>query len=97
MNIIDELTRRIESHRQDNKNPCKSYATKERAEIATHKVAELVGEDMRLPENKVKYVVFYIEAWGRWVGAIDVKRAANHPRSNWCDLRISSDNGFYSY
>ena len=76
MNIIASLTARIEEYRTTNKNPCKNYATEAAAEKATAKMAQdaanyfskVSGVEVR----PAQYVVFYNEAWGRWVGGINM-------------------------
>ena len=77
MNIIKTLTARIEDYRKENKQPCKSYATEGAAEKATATMAlkcamHFAPINMR-PEDvrPAPYVVFYNEAWGRWVGCIN--------------------------
>jgi hypothetical protein len=73
MNIIASLTARIEDYRATNKQPCKNYATEAAAEKATAAMAQAAADyfDMaRLTGTRpARYVVFYNEAWGRWVGA----------------------------
>lgn len=86
MNIIKNLTARIEEVRSTNKNPCKSYATEAAAEAATLKMATdatryFQGLNFQ-PNYKVKpahYVVFYVEAWGRWVGCINLSELFRRP------------------
>jgi len=75
MNIITSLTERIEDYRSTNKQPCKNYATQEAAEKATAKMAGDAAKYFTRPNEQVKsanYVVFYVEAWGRWVGCINL-------------------------
>jgi predicted ATPase len=77
MNIITSLTERIEDYRLTNKQPCKNYSTQEAAEKATARMANDVAAyfTRHTPHEAVKsanYVVFYVEAWGRWVGCIDM-------------------------
>lgn len=78
MNIIKSLTARIEEYRTHHKNPCKNYATEANAEKATAETAAkcaqyFCGEGAE-PAN---YVVFYVEAWGRWVGCINLSEVIN--------------------
>lgn len=74
MNIIKSLTARIEDYRATNKQPCKNYATeaaaeKATSEIAAHAARYLTGRDN---EPSAQYIVFYVEAWGRWVGCVNM-------------------------
>tara|TARA_R110002020_G_scaffold436095_1_gene646288 strand:- start:18 stop:347 length:330 start_codon:yes stop_codon:yes gene_type:complete len=96
MNTIEYLIKKIEAYRKTNKQPCKNYATKERAEKATKKVAELCRQHLDL-EQPIEYVVFYNEAWGRWVGAINLSEV--HSRSDFRGgyLGIASYYNFYSF
>ena len=75
-NLTQELTARIEEYRATNKNPCKNYATEAAAEKATAKIAQQAAtyfdRNGREDAPSARYVVFYIEAWGRWVGCVDM-------------------------
>jgi len=71
MNIVDHLIARIEDYRATNKNPCKSYATREAAEKAIAGYAAQAGLHFDMEGNPARYIVFFNEAWGRWVGALD--------------------------
>jgi hypothetical protein len=42
-----------------------------------------------------RYVVFFNEAWGRWVGAIDLTELLNRPTSTGGYLGACT--GFYTY
>lgn len=94
MNVINNLTDRIESYRKETKNPCKNYATKENAEKATAKMAErsIIGFGC---DKSANYIVFYIEAWGRWVGAIDINEMMRRPDCEGGYLGAFT--GFYTY
>jgi hypothetical protein len=71
MNIIQDLLKRVEAYRETNQNPCKNYATEASAEKATKKMAETMG--IRFGSRvSARYIVFYNDAWGRWIGAIDM-------------------------
>ena len=95
MNVIKDIETRIEKYRKSNKNPCKSYATEGAAEKATAKIAELVGKEHET--HSARYVVFYIEAWGRWVGAVDLNEVISRPDSNGGYLGLAASKGFYTY
>jgi hypothetical protein len=73
MNIIHALIARIEEHRATNKQPCKNYATEAAAEKATQEAAKVALANLGTLTDKrpVRYVVFFVPAWGRWVGALD--------------------------
>lgn len=99
MNVIETLTARIEDYRATNKQPCKNYATREAAEKATAKMAQSAatyfsktGDEQARP---ARYVVFFNEAWGRWVGAIDLTELLNRPTSTGGYLGFCT--GFYTY
>ena len=103
-NIVSELTARIESYRTENKKPCKNYATKEAAIRATEKAAKNVGahfnrnrfiSNCAAEAEPARYIVFFIEAWGRWVGAIDMTELLRRPTSTGGYLGIEP--GFYKY
>jgi len=99
MNIITSLTVRIEDYRSTNKNPCKSYATQQSAEKATSEMAQAAATYFdakhRSDAPSASYVVFYIEAWGRWVGAIDINNLIRRP--NHAGGYLGFCKGFYSY
>lgn len=85
-NIIATLTARIEEHRATNKNPCKNYGSEAAAEKATSKMAQRAAtyfdaNDGRSDAPSARYVVFYVEAWGRWVGCIDLSELLNRKNS----------------
>lgn len=99
MDLIATLTARIEDYRSTNKNPCKNYATRAAAEKATAKMARLAAtyfdKQDRLDARPARYVVFYIEPWGRWVGAIDLTELLKRENSTGGYLGICT--GFYTY
>ena len=93
MNIIAALTARIEEYRVETKNPCKNYATEAAAEKATAKMAKVVADYFYYTpgveaDRPAQYVVFYNEAWGRWVGAINMTELVQ---------RSSSTGGYLGY
>lgn len=98
-NIIETLTARIEDYRKENKNPCKNYATKEAAEKATAKMALEAAAYFNHPDNlqfeSAKYVVFYVEAWGRWVGCINLSELIRRSTSTGGYLGFCT--GFYTW
>lgn len=93
MNIISNLTSRIESYRKENKNPCKSYTTESRAEKATAKMAHKAARHFGVED--AEYVVFFVEPWGRWVGAININKIISNPRAMGGYVGICT--GFYTY
>ena len=99
MNIIASLTARIEDYRTTNKQPCKNYATEAAAEKATAAMAQAAADyfDMaRLTGTRpARYVVFYNEAWGRWVGAIDLTELLQRKTSTGGYLGYCK--GFYTF
>jgi len=99
MNIIDSLIARIEDYRTTNKNPCKNYATREAAEKAVSKIAQVAADhfaiDYRKGQHSARYVVFYNEAWGRWVGAVDLSELVSRQTSTGGHLGVCK--GFYTY
>jgi len=76
MNIITSLTARIEEYRTTNKNPCKNYASEAAAEKATAKMAQdaanYFSKTPGVEARPAQYVVFYNDAWGGWVGGINM-------------------------
>jgi|LakMenE18May11ns_1017448.scaffolds.fasta_scaffold9665783_1 hypothetical protein len=98
MNIIDSLIVRIEDYRATNKNPCKNYGSQAAAEKAIAKTAQLAGEYFARDQSQAqsaRYVVFYIEAWGRWVGAIDLTELLSRKNSTGGYLGICGN--IYTY
>tara|TARA_R110000851_G_scaffold96792_2_gene209918 strand:+ start:7640 stop:7948 length:309 start_codon:yes stop_codon:yes gene_type:complete len=100
-NIITTLTARIEDYRKENKKPCKNYATETAAERATLEVATIAAQHFAInPSGDTRdadYVVFYIEAWGRWVGAINLTGLLARSDMTGGYLGICSRHGFYSF
>lgn len=96
-NVIATLTARIEDYRLTNQNPCKSYSTQAAAEKATAAMAEKAARiyDRNADANSANYVVFFIEAWGRWVGAIDLNEIIRRP--TFAGGYIGALTGFYTY
>lgn len=102
MNLIKDLTARIEEYRAENKTPCKNYATEAAAERATLDMAKTCAayfhKDVSATKETVKpaqYVVFFNEAWGRWVGCICISEVLRRPESTGGYLGICK--GFYTY
>ena len=100
MNIIKEMTARIEEYRADNKQPCKNYATEAAAEKATAKMAQdaanyftVIGREENA--KSARYVVFYVEAWGRWVGCIDLSELLT--RKNTTGGYLGFCTGFFTF
>lgn len=98
-NIITKLTASIEEYRAENKNPCKNYATEAAAEKATaamaQKAATYFDKQGRADAPEADYVVFYVEAWGRWVGCINLSDLMR--RSNSTGGYIGICPGFYTF
>ncbi|ALH23768.1 hypothetical protein FDH70_gp62 [Pseudomonas phage PaMx25] len=98
-NIITELTARIEDYRSTNKNPCKNYATQAAAEKATAKMAQAAAtyfdKQNREDAPSADYVVFYVEAWGRWVGCINLSELLRRSNSTGGYLGFCKD--FFTY
>lgn len=99
MNIIETLTARIEDYRATNKQPCKNYATREAAEKATAKMAQSAARyfdaQNRDDAPSARYVVFFDEAWGRWVGAIELSELLRRPNSTGGYLGFCT--GFFTF
>ena len=64
--------------------------------VAAKKVAELCQRELDL-RQPVRYIVFYNEAWGRWVGAIDISEIQTRADFKGGYLGIASYYNFYSY
>jgi hypothetical protein len=98
-NIITELTARIEDYRATNKQPCKNYATEAAAEKATAKMAQAAAtyfdKERRVDARPADYVVFYVPAWGRWVGCINMSGLINRANSTGGYLGFCT--GFFTY
>lgn len=100
MNVIKDLTKRIEEYRETNNSPCKNYGSEAAAEKAAKKMAMTAAEHFTKQGKTVRparYVVFFIESWGRWVAAIDLSELVNRSSSTGGYLGICGARGFYSY
>ena len=99
MNTIDKLISRIEEYRATNKQPCKNYGSKEAAEKATAKMAQEAANHFdsarRIDALPARYVVVYNEAWGRWVGAIDLTELLQRKTTTGGYLGCCT--GFFTY
>jgi hypothetical protein len=99
MNIINCLMANIEEYRATNKTPCKNYATREAAEKATAKMAQDAATHFdahnRADAPAAQYIVFYNEAWGRWVGAINMTELLRRPTSSGGYLGFCT--GFFTF
>ena len=99
MNIIDSLIARIEEYRTTNKNPCKNYATKLAAERATANVAQKAASHFDIARREdappARYVVFFVESWGRWVGAVDMTELMSRKNNSGGYIGICT--GFYTF
>jgi hypothetical protein len=95
MNIIETLTARIEEYRLTNKQPCKSYKTQQAAEKATKAAAVAAGKYFDRNAQPARHVVFFNEAWGRWVGAMDYTEMFR--RSTCTGGYVGAISGFYTY
>ena len=95
MNIIETLTARIEEYRATNKQPCKNYATQQAAEKALADASKRAGVYFDKDAQPARYVVFYNEAWGRWVGAMDYTELFR--RKTCLGGYVGAISGFYTY
>jgi len=95
MNITKDVTARIEEYRATNKNPCKNYSTQAAAEKATAIAAAKAGNYFDRNQQPARYVVFFNEAWGRWVGAMDYTELLS--RKTCQGGYIGAISGFYTY
>ena len=96
-NVITTLTARIEDYRSENKNPCKNYATQAAAEKATALMAKRAAAHFSIKDDapSADYVVFYIEAWGRWVGCINLNELIRRPGAAGGYMGFCT--GFFTY
>lgn len=85
MNITKSLIARIEEARTTNKNPCKNYATESAADKATAIVAKKAADHFQRNQDgtaaPARYIVVYVESWGRWVGGVDLTELMARPSS----------------
>jgi hypothetical protein len=95
MNVIDTLVARIEEYRATNKQPCKNYGTQQAAEKALSAAAQQAGRYFDRNGVPARYVVFFNEAWGRWVGAMDYTELLS--RKSCQGGYIGAISGFYTY
>jgi hypothetical protein len=77
MNIIKDLISRIETRAKETKDPCKTYASEERAEVAAEKMAKEVAEYFTVKNvayqiRPARYVVVYVPCLDRWTYGIDM-------------------------
>jgi hypothetical protein len=99
MNVIDSLIARIENRLTETANPCKAYKTKETAEKAVSKIAQVAADhfaiDYRKGQHSARYVVFYVEKMQKWVGAVDLSELLSRQTSTGGHLGVCK--GFYTY
>lgn len=98
MDIIATLTARIEEYRKSTRQPCKNYATREGALKAGNEMAERAGKYFTNPTSAARparFVVFYVEPWGRWVACIDLSELLQRKTSTGGYLGYCK--GFYTY
>lgn len=95
MNIIETVTARIEEYRATNKQPCKNYATQQAAEKATAAASKAAGTYFDKEAKPARYVVFFIPAWNRWVGALDYSEMFT--RKTCMGGYVGAITGFYTY
>lgn len=91
MNIIKSLIERIDSRLQETKEPCKTYATEERAEAAAEKMSHDVAEHFAKNKNEfhpARYVVVFIPKMNRWTYCIDMTELL---------MRSSSTGGYIGF
>lgn len=96
-NVITELTARIEKRREETINPCKNYATEAAAEKATAAMAATAGKWFDREGNAARYVVFFNEAWGRWVGAIDLTELLRRSTVMGGPVCLIAHKGWFTY
>jgi hypothetical protein len=99
MNVNDTLIARIEAYRATNKQPCKNYGSRAAAEKATAAMAQQAAiyfdKGNRPDARCARYVVVYNEAWGRWVGGIDLTDLMRRDNSTGGYLGFCT--GFFTY
>ena len=99
MNIVDTLIARVEDYRKDTKTPCKNYATYKAAEKATaamaQKAATYFDVNNRADAPSANYVVFFVEPWGRWVGAINLSELLSRKNSTGGYMGVCT--GFFTF
>ena len=97
--FTDTIIANIEAVRVDYKNPCKSYATKQAAEKATaamsQRVATYLDKHNSAEARPANYLVAFNEAWGRWVGGIDLTGLLRRDTSTGGHLGFCT--GFFTY
>jgi len=101
-NIIKDLTARMVKDRGSNKAfPCKTYATEAAAEKAVAAVAQNAAVHFyrdRLNLDNVRsadYVVFYVEAFERWVGCVNLTEVMGRSTSTGGYIGVCGD--FYTW
>jgi hypothetical protein len=95
MDVVTSLIARIEEYRSSNKNPCKSYKTEAAAKKAVAEAAKKAGNLFDTAGNSARYIVFFVPAWGRWVGAMDYTELLRRPTATGGYLGAVT--GFYTY
>lgn len=101
MNIITDLKTRISKRLQETKNPCKGYTTEKACEAAISVVAQDVANHFKPWDESTakpaRYVVFYHEEFGKWVGAIDMSELLSRPNRSGGYLGFVAERNFYSF
>lgn len=96
MNIIKNLKAHIEERLTETKFPCKNYGTEAAAEKATAEMARIVANHHGC-EDDARYVVFYVESWGRWVGAIDLTELLGRADCQGGYIMLCGSKDFYTF
>ena len=95
MNILQEITNRIERRASETKNPCKLYKTESAAEKAGAKMAAIVGEHH--DTKTARYLVLKVESLGKWTAAIDLTELLSRHDSIGGYVGLAANKGFYTY
>jgi len=99
MNIETSIIDRVTSRYSENKNPCKSYKTKEAADRATMQAALEMADEFTsqsaCEKIPARYILVFIPAMGRWVGALDMTEMLRRSTSQGGYLGVCK--GFYKY
>jgi len=99
MNVVNDLIARIEARYEETANPCKSYATEERAEAVARAYSVTLANYFSRCEGgtPARYIVAFSPAMGRWVIGFDLTELMRRSTFTGGYIGVASDKGFYTY
>lgn len=97
MNVIKSLQARISDRLTETKNPCKTYATEDKAEQVGVKFAKELGKYFDTTGREARFVTVYIHQLDRWTVAFDFSELLARNTACGGYVGVAAQAGFYSY